>query len=42
MAIELFQAFVIRGLIEQCLTPDLRAANSMIQNKEQPGSLQGS
>nr|YP_010587349.1 RNA polymerase beta' subunit [Anomodon rugelii]WAB45867.1 RNA polymerase beta' subunit [Anomodon rugelii] len=34
MAIELFQAFVIRGLIGQHLAPNLRAAKSMIQNKE--------
>ncbi|CAK9190000.1 unnamed protein product (chloroplast) [Sphagnum tenellum] len=34
MAIELFQAFVIRGLIGRCLAPNLRAAKSMIQNKE--------
>jgi len=34
MAIELFQAFVIRGLIERHLAPNLRAAKSMIQNKE--------
>jgi hypothetical protein len=42
MVIELFQAFVIRGLIGRHLALDLRAAKSMIQNKEQPGSLQGS
>lgn len=34
MAIELFQAFVIRGLIGRHLAPNLRAAKSMIQNKE--------
>lgn len=34
MAIELFQAFVIRGLIGRQLAPNLRAAKSMIQNKE--------
>nr|YP_010269530.1 RNA polymerase beta' subunit [Sphagnum junghuhnianum]UIG87285.1 RNA polymerase beta' subunit [Sphagnum junghuhnianum] len=34
MAIELFQAFVIRGLIGRRLAPNLRAAKSMIQNKE--------
>lgn len=34
MAIELFQASVIRGLIGQHLAPNLRAAKSMIQNKE--------
>nr|UGN11263.1 RNA polymerase beta' subunit [Pterobryopsis orientalis] len=34
MAIELFQAFVIRGLIGQHFAPNLRAAKSMIQNKE--------
>jgi DNA-directed RNA polymerase subunit beta' len=34
MAIELFQAFVIRSLIGRHLTPNLRAAKSMIQNKE--------
>lgn len=34
MAIELFQAFVIRGLIGRNLAPNLRAAKSMIQNKE--------
>nr|YP_010380185.1 RNA polymerase beta' subunit [Vesicularia montagnei]UDH58430.1 RNA polymerase beta' subunit [Vesicularia montagnei] len=34
MAIELFQAFIIRGLIGQHLAPNLRAAKSMIQNKE--------
>ncbi len=34
MAIELFQAFVIQGLIGQHLAPNLRAAKSMIQNKE--------
>lgn len=34
MAIELFQAFIIRGLIGRHLAPNLRAAKSMIQNKE--------
>nr|YP_009867573.1 RNA polymerase beta' subunit [Drepanocladus aduncus]QKG04770.1 RNA polymerase beta' subunit [Drepanocladus aduncus] len=34
MAIELFQAFVIRALIGKHLAPNLRAAKSMIQNKE--------
>lgn len=34
MAIELFQAFVIRGLIGRHLAPNLRAAKNMIQNKE--------
>ena len=34
MAIELFQAFVIRGLIGRHLAPNFRAAKSMIQNKE--------
>jgi hypothetical protein len=42
MAIELFQAFVIQGLIGWRLALDLRVAKSMIQNKEQLGSLQGS
>jgi hypothetical protein len=42
MAIELFQAFVIQGLIGRCLALALTAAKSMIQNKEQPGSSQGS
>jgi hypothetical protein len=42
MAIELFQAFFIQGLIGRHLTLDLRVAKSMIQNKEQLGSLQGS
>nr|QCD15681.1 RNA polymerase beta subunit [Osmunda japonica] len=34
MAIELFQAFVIRGLIGRHLARNLRAAKSMIQKKE--------
>nr|NP_777391.1 RNA polymerase beta' subunit [Anthoceros angustus]Q85CL6.1 RecName: Full=DNA-directed RNA polymerase subunit beta'; AltName: Full=PEP; AltName: Full=Plastid-encoded RNA polymerase subunit beta'; Short=RNA polymerase subunit beta' [Anthoceros angustus]BAC55327.1 RNA polymerase beta' subunit [Anthoceros angustus]BAC55418.1 RNA polymerase beta' subunit [Anthoceros angustus] len=34
MAVELFQAFVIRGLIGRYLAPNLRAAKSMIQDKE--------
>ena len=34
MAIELFQAFVIRGLIGRHLAPNLRAAKSMIQTRE--------
>nr|WIA67535.1 RNA polymerase beta' subunit [Apopellia endiviifolia]WIA67623.1 RNA polymerase beta' subunit [Apopellia endiviifolia]WIA67799.1 RNA polymerase beta' subunit [Apopellia endiviifolia] len=34
MAIELFQAFVIRGLIKQNFAPNLRAAKTMIQNEE--------
>lgn len=34
MAIELFQAFVIRGLIGRHLAPNLRAAKSMIRNRE--------
>jgi DNA-directed RNA polymerase subunit beta' len=34
MAIELFQAFVIRALIGQNLAPNLRAAKTMIQNKK--------
>jgi DNA-directed RNA polymerase subunit beta' len=34
MAIELFQPFIIRELIARQLTPNLRAAKSMIQNKE--------
>lgn len=34
MAIELFQAFVIRALIGQNLAPNLRAAKTMIQEKE--------
>lgn len=34
MAIELFQAFVIRGLIGRNFAPNLRAAKTMIQNKE--------
>lgn len=33
MAIELFQAFVIRGLIGQNIAPNLRAAKTMIQKK---------
>jgi len=34
MALELFQPFIIRELIAKQLTPNLRAAKSMIQNKE--------
>lgn len=34
MAIELFQAFVIRGLIGQNIAPNLRAAKNMIQKKK--------
>jgi hypothetical protein len=34
MTIELFQAFVIQGLIGRRLALDLRVAKSMIQNKE--------
>nr|BDW46122.1 RNA polymerase subunit beta' [Marchantia emarginata subsp. cuneiloba] len=34
MAIELFQAFIIRGLIGRNFAPNLRAAKTMIQNKE--------
>nr|UPO65431.1 RNA polymerase beta' subunit [Cosmarium impressulum] len=34
MALELFQPFIIRELIARQLAPNLRAAKSMIQNKE--------
>nr|UPO65728.1 RNA polymerase beta' subunit [Euastrum ansatum] len=34
MALELFQPFIIRNLIARQLAPNLRAAKSMIQNKE--------
>nr|YP_009158333.1 RNA polymerase beta subunit-1 [Macrozamia mountperriensis]AFS64356.1 RNA polymerase beta subunit-1 [Macrozamia mountperriensis]BAR93539.1 RNA polymerase beta subunit-1 [Macrozamia mountperriensis] len=34
IAIELFQAFVIRGLIRQHFAPNLRAAKSLIRDKE--------
>jgi DNA-directed RNA polymerase subunit beta' len=34
MALELFQPFIIRELITRQLAPNLRAAKSMIQNKE--------
>nr|YP_009667712.1 RNA polymerase beta [Schistochila macrodonta]QCW58488.1 RNA polymerase beta [Schistochila macrodonta] len=34
MAIELFQAFIIRSLIAQNLVPNLRSAKTMIQNKK--------
>nr|YP_010881241.1 RNA polymerase beta' subunit [Fossombronia foveolata]WIA67194.1 RNA polymerase beta' subunit [Fossombronia foveolata] len=34
MAMELFQAFVIRGLIGQDFAPNLRAAKTVIQDKE--------
>lgn len=34
MAIELFQAFVIRGLIGRKITPNLRSAKTMIRNEK--------